>query len=120
MQPMILVVSGIAFAAALVLAPPRTATACSAVLPELVSGRQVVPSDGNSSIPTNAQVVVGYQGGALVDHLQLRSSSGTVSTATATPIASRVSLTPIEPMQPNMRYQVLSEIAQIPCMTNAT
>ena len=109
---------------------PR-AEACSGYQQGNISSRLVFPADGTTGVPTNAQVVVSYVSAgdkeAVVDHLGLRSSTGegvpvTISQPITNPsgylIQKTFVLVPSQPLAPNTEYQVLSDIATLPCIQN--
>ncbi len=102
--------------------------ACSAPLPGVVSTRQVIPADGSTNVPSNARVILSYEGtsGGVPDHPKLRAPDGTdvpvtVSTPVNTPgipsLATYV-LVPGAPLKENTTYTVLSDYAQLPCVQN--
>ena len=72
------------------------------------------PYDGQTGVPTNARIVVAYSASSTVtDHLALRSSDGAPVAVTAS--QSGFVLTPVASLEPNTQYQVLSELAVLPC-----
>jgi MYXO-CTERM domain-containing protein len=111
-------------------AVPR-AEACSGVEKGNISSRLVFPADGATAVPTNAQVVVSYVSLAdpepVVDHLVLKSAGGEpVPVTIAQPITYPLGyllqktfvLVPSQPLTPNTKYQVFSDIATLPCIQN--
>jgi hypothetical protein len=79
------------------------AHACSPGLQGVVSERRVIPYDGATGVPTNANVIVNYSTNATInDHLRLQSSTGTV---VAEVIAqSGANLIPAEPLMATWSY----------------
>lgn len=104
------------------------ARACSAPLPGVVTTRQIIPADGSTDVPTNARILISYEGssGGVPDHPNLRGPDGADVPATfsipvgSSGIPSRATylLVPSAPLKANTRYTVLSDYAQLPCVEN--
>jgi len=99
------------------------ARACS-LAPPVYDSRTVLPSDGSVGVATNARVLVVYYGAALnADSPRLRLTGGgevAASVAMLTTSQGAVQpdsyvLLPNQLLQPNTSYQVLSQVAKLPC-----
>ena len=110
----------VCFSLCAVVAQP-VARACTAS-PPLYSTRTVLPSDGAVGVATNARVLVVYYWEPLnADSPRLRTSGGDEVAASVALLAvpqgkpDTYLIQPNEPLQPNTSYQVLSQIATLPC-----
>jgi len=104
----------LAIGAFFALAYPASADACTPPIPGLISGRQVIPHDGQTGVPTNVQIAVTYSAsGTVTDHLKLQSSDGVPVATTASQAG--FLLTPVASLEPNTQYQLLSDLAVVPC-----
>jgi MYXO-CTERM domain-containing protein len=96
----------------------KSAWACSLPIPAY-NGRAVLPPAGATGVPTNSRVLVVYGGTALrVDSPWLRATTGIDVAAKVTMLTSGHDIyvvQPTEPLQPNTTYQVLSQVATLPC-----
>jgi hypothetical protein len=106
-------------ALALAQSPAREARACSAASPGTITVRNVLPRDGATSVPINTRVIVDYGGGAISDYPKLQTVGGVaMATVASRPRPGTSILTPATALLPDTTYQVLSDIAQVPCTSD--
>jgi hypothetical protein len=108
-------------AATAVIAPDR-ARACSPLPAYLVHQRTVAPADGAIGVPLNAEVIVAYDANlgmmtVPIDHPELRLGTGEPGPRLTNANGAVVFLlSPPVLLLPNTRYEILSEVAKLPCV----